>query len=121
MANIDGLGSGWIATSLKTAQAAERGPWLVRRLQEWTRVYIADQDAVPTNIYGHHNVSMLEDENFTNELLLHLQEIGKYVSAMDIVHYLDKPEVKTRPNLKKTVVDACDGIPMDQNTTWSIC
>ena len=38
---------------------------------------------------------MHEDEDFMNGLLLHLQEIGKYVSAMDIVHYLDKPKVKT--------------------------
>ena len=37
-----------------------------------------------------------------NELLFHLQEIGKYVSAMDIVYYLNKPEVKTQFNLKKT-------------------
>ena len=55
------------------------------------------------NIYGHHNVSMHEDEDFMNGLLLHLQEIGKYVSAMDIVHYLDKTKVKTWFNLKKTV------------------
>ena len=39
---IDGSGSGWIATSLKTAHIAERGPWLVRKLWEWTRAYIAD-------------------------------------------------------------------------------
>ena len=39
---IDGSGSGWIYVSLKTAHTAERGPWLARRLWEWTRAYIAD-------------------------------------------------------------------------------
>ena len=56
---------------------------------------------------------MLEDEDFVNDLLLHLQEIGKYVSAMDIVHYLDKPKVKTWFNLKKTVSLA--------TAQWSMC
>ena len=34
---------------------------------------------------------------------MHLQGIGKYVKAMDIVHFLDTPKMKARLKLKKTI------------------
>ncbi|OAX30645.1 hypothetical protein K503DRAFT_751027, partial [Rhizopogon vinicolor AM-OR11-026] len=55
------------------------------------------------NIYGTWNSSILEEEDFAQELLLHLQGIGKYVRAMDIVEYLDREEVKSRLKLTKTI------------------
>src|SRR6267154_6209368 len=55
------------------------------------------------NIYGTWSSSILEDEDFAQELLLHLQGIGKYVKAMDIVEYLDRAEVKSRLKLTKTI------------------
>jgi hypothetical protein len=57
----------------------------------------------PTNLYGCWNVSLLEDEDLAQEIHLHLQGIGKYIKAMDIVHFLDTPKMKARPNLKKTI------------------
>lgn len=94
---------GWIASSLAVAHAAERGPWLARKLREWSRAYIKDRDCLPLNEYGRWNVSLLEDEDLAQEIHLHLQGIGQYVKAMDIVHYLDTPEMKTRLKLKKTI------------------
>jgi len=94
---------GWIVSSLAVAHAAERGPWLARKLREWSRAYIKDRDCLPLNEYGRWNVSLLEDEDLAQEIHLHLQGIGKYVKAMDIVHYLDTPEMKTRLKLKKTI------------------
>ncbi|THG92559.1 hypothetical protein EW026_g8379 [Hermanssonia centrifuga] len=44
-----------------------------------------------------------EDEDFVNELNVHLQSCGKYVRALDIVHYLDQADVKERYGLEKTV------------------
>jgi hypothetical protein len=98
---IDSL-DGWIASSLQVAHAAERGPWLAKRLREWTRAYIKDPECLPLNVYGRWNVSLLEDEDLANEISLHLQGIGKWVKAMDIVHFLDTPEMKLRLKLKKT-------------------
>ena len=46
------------------------------------------------------NVSLLEDEDLTQEIHLHLQGIGKWVIAMDIVNYLDTPELRTHFKLK---------------------
>jgi hypothetical protein len=54
-------------------------------------------------VYGYWNVSLLEDKNFAQEIHMHLQGIGKYVKAIDIVHFLDMPEMKVRLKLKKTI------------------
>ena len=58
---------------------------------------------LPLNIYCRWNVSILEDEDLAQDIHLHLQSIGKFVEAMDIVHYLDTPVMKTRLKLKKTI------------------
>jgi formate-dependent phosphoribosylglycinamide formyltransferase (GAR transformylase) len=52
---------------------------------------------------GTWNTSLLDDKEFAQELHLHLQSIGKYVSAMDIVRYVDQPEIKTHLKLSKTI------------------
>ncbi|EIM82662.1 uncharacterized protein STEHIDRAFT_64499, partial [Stereum hirsutum FP-91666 SS1] len=46
---------------------------------------------------------MLEDGDLAQELFNHLQSIGAYVRAQDIVDYLARPEVRARHNLKDTV------------------
>lgn len=94
---------GWIASSLHVAHAAECGPWLAKMLREWTCAYIKDPKCLPLNVYGQWNVSLLEDEDLANEISLHLQGIRKWIKAMDIVHFLDTPEMKLRLKLKKTI------------------
>lgn len=96
-------GHGWMAASLETAHAFEKGPWLAGRLQEWARAYISDRESLPMNIYGAWNSSVLEDKDFAQELHLHLQGIGKYVHAMDIVDYVAKPEVAAWLKLTKPI------------------
>ena len=54
-----------------------------------------DRKLLPVNIYGRWNVSLLEDEDLAQEIHLHLQSIGQFVKAADIVHYLNTPEMKT--------------------------
>jgi hypothetical protein len=93
----------WQAASLMTANAYGKSTWLAGHLREWTRAYILDRDDLPLNIYGTWNSSILEDEDFKGELLLHLQGIGKYVRSMDIVDYVKKPDVLARLKLQKTI------------------
>jgi hypothetical protein len=86
----------WIAASLEAANAAQRGPWFARKLREWARAFILDREDIPRNRYGTWNKerSILEQEDVAEEIALHLQSMGKYVKALDIVHYIDQPEVK---------------------------
>jgi hypothetical protein len=47
--------------------------------------------------------SRIEDEDLKAELLVHLQSLGKYVTASKIVKYLAKPDVQRQHNLSKRV------------------
>lgn len=87
----------------QAAVVAGQGPWLAHRLREWTRAFAADKKYLPTHQYGCWNLSILADEDLALEIHLHLQSKGKWVSAMDIVRYLDTLEIKKRLNLKKTI------------------
>jgi len=99
----DMLGGKWGTTSLEVAEMAKRGPWLAWRMRQWTHTFIADNQALPNNQYGRWNASLLEDEDFAQKIHLHLQSIGKYVRAMDIVTYLDTPEMKDSLTMKKQI------------------
>jgi len=45
----------------------------------------------------------LDDKILAQEITSHLQGIGKYADAMDIVHFLDTPEMKEWLKLEKTI------------------
>lgn len=95
---------GWIAASVEAATVyAGQGPWLAHRLRAWTQAFIADRSKLPFNVYGSWNTSVVDDESFKLELLLHLQGIGKYVSAKDIVDYVAKPDVQESLGITKPI------------------
>lgn len=94
--------SRWIAASLRAATTAQKGVYFSRRLREWTRAFIANRKALPlTNHRG--TKSILEREDVAQEIALHLQSLGKWIRALDIVQYTSRPEVKARLKLKKTI------------------
>ena len=82
-------GARWTA-----ANTAQKGPLFARWLRQWAKAYIADCTCLPVNVFGTWNKSRLDDEDLAREIGLHLQEIGKWIKAMDIVYYLDRPAVK---------------------------
>ena len=97
-------GKEWIDASLHTAQTFQKGPHMARKLREWSRLYINDRKQIPANPYGSWNTSLLfRHEDLSTEIKMHLQSIGKYIRAQDIVDYLDRPKVKARLKLKKTI------------------
>ena len=100
--NTTGRGA-WVAASLKTAKDVSEGPWSARMLRKWAHAYIIDRTDFPINLYGKWNASMFEDEGLAQEIHLYLQGIGKYVKAMDIVNFLDTPDMRERLDLKKQI------------------
>lgn len=76
---------------------------MARRLREWVRAMVEDKTDLPISLYGRWNSSILEDEDLAQEIHLHLQGIGQYVSAADIVRYVATDEMQERLNLKKTI------------------
>ena len=93
----------WGATSLEVAKMAAHGGWLAHQLKKWTCTLIADHEALPRNIYGWWNTSLLQDEDLAQKIHLHLQGIGNFVNGMEIICYLDTPEMKASLKLKKGI------------------
>ncbi|KAJ7461077.1 hypothetical protein FB451DRAFT_950615, partial [Mycena latifolia] len=86
-----------------------KGSWLSRWIREWAVNFIRDEKNLPTAEYGKMNGSVLEDNDLAQELHLHLQGIGKYVCAQDIVNYMATDKMKLCLNLKKGI-----SLPMAQ-------
>ncbi|KAF7375719.1 hypothetical protein MSAN_00461400 [Mycena sanguinolenta] len=86
----------WAKCADIIAKSAGKGSWLSRRIREWTVDFIRDENNLPTAEYGKMNGTILEDEDLAQELHLHLQGIGKYVAAQDIVNYMATDEMKAR-------------------------
>jgi hypothetical protein len=62
------------------------------------------------NVYGTWNKSQLDDEDLEQEILTHLQGIGKYISAMDLARYMDQEDVQRRHKMKKESRNGQQGI-----------
>ncbi|KAF7350762.1 hypothetical protein MSAN_01637300 [Mycena sanguinolenta] len=93
----------WAKSADIIAKSAGKGSWLSRRIREWAVDFIRDEENLPTAEYGKMNASILEDEDLAQELHLHLQGLGKYVAAQDIVDYMGTDEMKARLKLKNGI------------------
>ena len=65
--------------------------------------FVCNLKNLPKHEYGKFNSSILEDEDLAQEIYLHLQLKGKYICAMDIVRFLETPEMKEWLDLKKLI------------------
>ena len=76
---------GWVSSSLTIAELLGRGSYHSQQLRRWSFDFICDRSKLPDkqSILG--GVSQLEDEDIALEVALHLQSLGKYVSALDLV------------------------------------
>lgn len=94
----------WQAASLQTAKSLGGNTYMAQSLCEWTCVFIGDPEFMPEH---HHNgkagCSLLDDDDFAQELHLHLQSMGKYCTTKDIVQYIAQPEVLAKLNRTKTI------------------
>ncbi|KAJ6611888.1 hypothetical protein B0H10DRAFT_1808453, partial [Mycena sp. CBHHK59/15] len=93
----------WAKSADIIARAAGKGSWLSRRIREWVVAFIKDENKLPMAEYGKMNATVLEDEDLAQELHLHLQGLGKYVAAQDIVNYMATDEMKACLNLKNGI------------------
>ncbi|CCO36614.1 hypothetical protein BN14_10756 [Rhizoctonia solani AG-1 IB] len=69
-----------------------------RTIRRLIRAFIERGD-LPKNRYGNGKASIINDEDFAYELKMHLQSIGKYAKAQDIITYLSDEEVMARFDL----------------------
>ncbi|KAI0718507.1 hypothetical protein C8Q72DRAFT_789107 [Fomitopsis betulina] len=98
-----GKSFGWISASLHTAHAWRQGPHHARKLREWTRNFLEDHHQLPFTPEASWSVSLLEKPDLKEALCEHLQSIGKYVRALDIVEFMANPETITWYGLQKPI------------------
>ncbi|KAH7333693.1 hypothetical protein B0J17DRAFT_676500 [Rhizoctonia solani] len=53
--------------------------------------------------HGSWNKSILEDKDIAQEIKLHLQQLGKYACAEDVVQFLLHPETRAQLNIPKVI------------------
>ncbi|KAI0371845.1 hypothetical protein BV20DRAFT_941233 [Pilatotrama ljubarskyi] len=99
-----GRTTGWIASSLMVASAFEKGPAFARSLRAWTREFLADRHALPTDVEHTWSQSILEQKPGLKEAIsAHLQTLRNFVRALDIVHFTSEPATLLRFGLAKPV------------------
>jgi hypothetical protein len=95
----------WREASLIVAKSQGQGPNHARNLRTWTHNFL-HRGKLPLHRYGRFSCSILNDEDFAQEIQLHLLEVAKngYVYAQDVVDYVAKPETQERLGAKKTTI-----------------
>ncbi len=99
--------SQWIAASLLTAKSLGSGPHLARSLRKWIHAFISDSEFIPEHYHkGKTGHSLIDDEDFAQELHLYLQSVGEYCTTQDIIRYIAQPEILIKLNRTKTISHA---------------
>jgi len=93
----------WGASALQVSVSMGRGCHCSRELARLVQQFIEDRTFLPTNPYGDWNQSMLVDQDLANDINLYLQEIGKDITVMKLVHFLAHPEVKEKHRITKKI------------------
>jgi hypothetical protein len=95
--------SRWTASSLHAAHAHQSTLRCAKNLRKWAKALIIDREALPCSRNGTARNCRIDDEDVAAEIATHLQSLGLWIRALDIVHYTTNPEVQARLKIKKTV------------------
>jgi hypothetical protein len=102
---------GWREASTLAAKTSGHGQSRARIIRSWIHQYLIKKQ-LPLHRYSQFHSSMLNDEDFANDLKLHLLEItskDKYIRAQDIVDYVALDEVQQRLGFRKTSISLRTG------------
>ena len=104
--------SSWTLAAIETAQilgyvkkgSHKPGVKKSHNLRKWVQAFIDDREEVPTCNWEPTGRSLIDDEDFAQEIHQHLQSLKpNEVRAEAIVNFLDKPEMLARLQWKKTI------------------
>ncbi|KIO01875.1 hypothetical protein M404DRAFT_28385 [Pisolithus tinctorius Marx 270] len=97
------VGGQWTKAANQVAHDAGKvkGDYLSHCLCSWSKAYIKTW-ALPHSMPSK-KFLQIADETLAAELQLHLQSIGKYIHAQDLVNYLSNTENQTRLGFKKAI------------------
>ncbi|KAG6874598.1 hypothetical protein C0992_007376 [Termitomyces sp. T32_za158] len=93
----------WINASTYTVEMRFEKPHHARKLRKWGRSFIDNCKEQPGYNYGKGCKSALDDEDLAQDIHLHLQSLGKFVKAENIVEYCKHPNILERMKRTKTI------------------
>ncbi|KAJ7790888.1 hypothetical protein B0H14DRAFT_3501129 [Mycena olivaceomarginata] len=93
----------WGASARLVAHGLGHGKYCARVLAALARQFIVTRKVLDVNPYGEWNDSMLSDEDLANDIWLHLQSLGKEITADKLVDYLNDPAVRAEHNIDKPI------------------
>jgi hypothetical protein len=94
---------GWQQSSLLAVKMRGGGKTQAESVRQWTRDFLANRAQLPINVYGSWNISLLHKGDLSAELQEHLLGVGKHVRAHHILDYLEKPEVREKYGIQRTI------------------
>ncbi|KAF7297005.1 hypothetical protein MIND_00932800 [Mycena indigotica] len=77
--------------------------WFARKLREWSIAFCENMTNLPEHKFGQFSSSLLSDEDVAGAIHLHLQGLGKWVSANQIARYVRTPEFQARLRVKRNI------------------
>ena len=94
----------WHQASLVVSKSQGHGVSHAQNIRTWIYRFLS-LGKLPLHQYGRFQSCILEDEDFAQDIQLHLLKISKggCVQAQDVVDYIDRPEVQERLG-KKTKI-----------------
>jgi hypothetical protein len=96
-------GSRWTVSSLHAAHVQQSTTRCAKNLRKWAKALIIDREALPCSRNGTAHNCRIGGEDVAAEIATHLQSLGLWICALNIVHYTTNPEVRVRLKIKKTV------------------
>ena len=113
------LSYSWREASIIVAKAAGRNINHARNLRSWILQFL-NSGKLPLHRYGTYRSSILDDEDFSRDIQLHLLEIGKkgYIRAQDIVDYVATPEVQKQLGTKARTIHQCTACRWLKKLNW---
>jgi hypothetical protein len=88
----------WRQASMIVAKSQGHGSYRAHCIRSWLHAFLTTKK-LPLHCYGQYHSSILNDEDFADEIKLHLQSVSKkegHFKAQDLVDFIASPEMQTR-------------------------
>ncbi|KAF7290428.1 hypothetical protein HMN09_01300900 [Mycena chlorophos] len=110
----------WGDSALMAVIGLGRGKHCARLLAKLCQNYIKDQQLLPFNPFGKWNKTILSDKDLANDIHLHLQSLGKDITAKKLMEYLRDPQRSFHEAKKGMYVDGHErpDVVQYQNTQY---
>ena len=109
----------WREAPLMVLKSQGQGPNHTWNIRTWIHRYLHHQK-LPLHCYGTFSSSILNDEDFAQEIQLHLLKVAKngYVYTQDVVDYVLWPEVQESLGVKKRTISLKTAQQWMQKLDW---